>query len=178
MRVTYRPDPGESTRSALLVAGSQSKGNVWWILLGIFALTALAARVLVPDAWLAVTTLAFAGLLAAFRAVQAEYQWRQGRLLAADPHLAEEHALDLTSAGLQSACSHMTVQVPWSAITRVQETTEFYLFWYGPRQALPVAKRILTDEEDAALRAIVRAEAQDRGAGLALERPLPAGAIT
>jgi YcxB-like protein len=90
--------------------------------------------------------------------------------------MLEEHTLELDGIGVRGTCSHIVALIPWSAIERVDETSEFYLFWYGPSLALPVPKRILTDDDDSALRGFARTHAQDRGPGLAHEHRVPAGA--
>jgi hypothetical protein len=66
MRVTYRPDPAESARGCLLIAGSQRSPFVWLILAGVLAVAALAARILAPDAWLATVVITYGGVLLAF----------------------------------------------------------------------------------------------------------------
>jgi len=170
MIVRFTPDASETLRACTALAdGLRRPARAQLILIAVFAVVFLAARVLAPAQWPIIVLLSTGSTMLAFVGIQSEYRLRTTRTLAEDPHLAETHEIEITTERLRSECSHVRTDYSWTGIQRVTENQEFYLFSTGPAAGVAVAKRLLTDDDDQDLRAIVRAAAPDRGANLARE---------
>jgi len=170
MIVRFTPDAHETIRAcAALTARHVDKERMQIILLIVLAVTFLLAYVVVPSHWIVAGFLSYFSTVLAFGAVHLDYRRRTTSMLTNNPHLNESHEIELTPERLITRCSHVASEYAWSGIERVSENAEFYILSSGPASGITVPKRALNDEEDRALREIVRLAARDGGAHLARE---------
>jgi len=101
-------------------------------------------------------------------------RWRVRHARRLNPILAAEHRLEFSPEGLHSGAGPATGFMAWPGIRHVREDAEFYFCYYTERCAYYLPKRLIqTDAQDEALRALIRQQAPDKGAGLAREVTLP-----
>lgn len=74
--------------------------------------------------------------------------------------IAEDQVRAITPEGLEARCTDSTVSVRWSAVRRVVETPDFFLFFTTPRCAIQLPKRSVADPD--VLRRAVRSHLGER----------------
>lgn len=170
MIVRFEPEASETIRACTALAAEVNRpARPQLILLIVFLGVFLVARWLTPGQWPIIVLFCTIATGLAFAAIQAEHRHRTTKLLAANPHLRETHEIEITTECIRSRCSHVLAEYSWTGIQKVTENQEFYLFATGPAAGVAIPKRLLADEDDENVRAIVRVAAPDRGANLARE---------
>lgn len=171
MVIRIDPKPDESLRAcqamATAVAADLPRSRAGWIIIAAYVLVSGAAYLVGVRDWPLVGALAFGGLFGALMALQWEARWRARRLVTLDPHNLEPHHVEVTDAGVRAWCEHVDMRLTWDGITRVAETSDFYVFVRGSGGGPTVPKRVLSDAEDAAIRDLICRWAPDGGAFLA-----------
>jgi hypothetical protein len=169
MIFTYKSDPNEGVEA---LTASVRAVTPKWAGLPTYGLTILGVAALAritTHNWGEITGFTVFGLGILTLAAKLEQRLRWERAIEADPHSAENHSVEIGERGLAFSCEHARSDLAWSGVRRVVETPGHYLFVCGPFGACAVPKRIISDAEDDALRAIIREHSPDRGANLARE---------
>ena len=170
LRFEIDPTPGESDRAcAALLKVSLPPSRRTYVVLALYGLVILAAFTLTPETTAATTGIGVAAVLATVRALEAEGRSRVRRLGAHDPHARERHFVEVNAEGVRTWCAHIDARYPWAEVTRVVESSEFYLFARVTGGGAAVPKRLLDADRESDLRERIREWAPDRGASLARE---------
>lgn len=72
-----------------------------------------------------------------------------------------KHERTLDETGLHIRAGHVTIDLPWHAMTRTIETPEFFLFFDAKAQAHYLPKRGLRDREHRALQQLIAARSPE-----------------
>jgi len=175
MRFEIDPLPDETSRGcAAIVQASLPRSRANLIVIASYALIGVAASLLTPATWVMTFVIGVCGIAGTTIALQMEARSRLRRLRWNDPHATERHFLELSPEGVRAWCQHVDARYPWRDFAKVTENKEFYLFVRpsGAGSALP--KRLLDQERELALRALIQEHSPDRGAALARTRTLSA----
>ena len=165
MKFRIDPSPEETRRAyrALLVA-SLAPDRRSLIMIGLYVLVVIAAFLLARATMPTTIIIGVGAVMATEATLRRHAVARTRQFQAADVHATEDHFIELTPECLHAWCKHVDARYEWVDISKVAETTEFYLF-LGSGFALP--KRLLTAADDASVRAGIRDWAPDHGAFLA-----------
>lgn len=168
MRFSFETDADEAMRASLAIIKVGSRGNrsAGAMMVSLFVV-AFGIYLVRPELLVPVTVAAYVAVVLTLIAIQFEQRRRMRRALLNDPHTREEHRFDVREDGLTVSCDHMRSELTWSAIRRVIETKEFYLFFCGPFAAQYLPKRVFVDSgSEREVRELVSRLSPDRGSNL------------
>jgi hypothetical protein len=84
--------------------------------------------------------------------------WQMGRI---DPNVRAPIRHDLTAEGVRMELRTTRVELGWEGMAAVRETNDFFLFFYSPRHAYYLPKRVVPRGEVEGIRRYIRIHRTD-----------------
>jgi hypothetical protein len=167
LRFEIDPQPGESARATTaIVRSAVSTAEATLLAFGLYLGVGVASYFLTPATRLMTFIIALSGVLATMYGLRALSRSRLRRLRSNDPHSAETHVVELSSAGVHAWCAHVDARYPWSDFTKSVQTAEFILLVRPTGTGTAIPKRLVDAAGEAHLRERIREWLPDRGANL------------
>jgi hypothetical protein len=169
MRFTFSSNPDETLRAIAAVTEIANRENRahWVVGFALFPVL-LTAGFIWPDRWIALAIILTVYAFLLWIGFMVEGRLRIKRRLVDDPATSLEWHVDVDEGGIRVQRGGLNALAAWSALHRVQETPEFYVFFTSPFAAQWIPRRVMGASESD-LRTLVRAHSPDRGANLRAE---------
>jgi len=78
------------------------------------------------------------------------------------PLLREESRISFSTNGIETESASLTNKISWSAITEFEDTEEDFFFFFSPKAALFIPKRVFTVEQQNEIRNLVKIHLGDK----------------
>jgi hypothetical protein len=153
VRFEITPTPEETLRGCqALVRAALSPDRSPLIIMGITVIVVVIGLQLPPVTAFWATMMSVGSLLLLIYLSQWYAKRRLRMLMAQDTHGRETHVIELSDQGVESSCSHMRAQYPWSDYSKAGENGEFIILCRPGGAGNAIPKRILTEASEAELR--------------------------
>ena len=165
----FVPDAAETVRASAIVQRRARFGwvrhTIWPMLFGLIALYRYTG-VAWSEMWLLYLAIAFVLILRL--GAPLIQRWQLRRLYAGSPILREPQQYEFTRDALAIRGGPAASTMRWDAFREAIETDEFFLFYFAPRFAYYLPKRVIADPRSAnGLRALVHSVLGERARGVA-----------